>query len=180
MCTFTNVYAWHMFNHADKRPTTRQATAGRPWLAHLCFHAIHEPHPAMPQFYHDYANDPDYLGALTMWDVQVRSRVGGQQGCVTVRVGSHSPTLAPSGWSVAQSVTEYGRRQSHRNILHCRQRPTPRFMRRHRHSHACTSISSHTSVTKNAKSTASIVRLHMHAGHERTDIHYSTNFLRQV
>ena len=31
---------------------------------HLCFHAIHEPHPAMPAFYHQYAKDPDYLGPL--------------------------------------------------------------------------------------------------------------------
>lgn len=40
----------------------------RPFYAHLTFHAIHEPHPAMPRFYHQYANDPDYLGALTMFD----------------------------------------------------------------------------------------------------------------
>ena len=43
----------------------------RPWLAHICFHAIHEPHPAMPLYHHMYQNDPDYLGALTMWDVQL-------------------------------------------------------------------------------------------------------------
>ena len=49
----------------------RQLAAGRPWLAHLCFHAIHEPHPAMPAFYEMYQKDPDYLGALTMWDGQV-------------------------------------------------------------------------------------------------------------
>ena len=24
---------------------------GRPWLAHLCIHSIHEPHPAMPAYY---------------------------------------------------------------------------------------------------------------------------------
>lgn len=50
---------------------TKQVAANRPWLAHICFHAIHEPHPAMPQFYHLYQHDPDYLGALTMWDTQI-------------------------------------------------------------------------------------------------------------
>lgn len=49
----------------------RQIAAGRPWLAHICFHAIHEPHPAMPEFYQLYAKDPDYLGALHQWDVQI-------------------------------------------------------------------------------------------------------------
>jgi len=43
----------------------------RPWLAHICFHAIHEPHPSMPIFYDMCAKDPDRLGALTMWDVQL-------------------------------------------------------------------------------------------------------------
>ena len=37
----------------------RQLAASRPWLAHICFHAIHEPHPAMPHFYRLYAKDPD-------------------------------------------------------------------------------------------------------------------------
>jgi arylsulfatase A-like enzyme len=50
---------------------TKRVADKRPWLAHICFHAIHEPHPSMPEFYHQYANDPDYLGALTMWDAQV-------------------------------------------------------------------------------------------------------------
>lgn len=27
---------------------------GRPFLAHLCLHSIHEPHPSMPQYYHLY------------------------------------------------------------------------------------------------------------------------------
>ena len=31
----------------------------RPWLAHLCLHSIHEPHPAMPEYWHHYQNDPD-------------------------------------------------------------------------------------------------------------------------
>jgi arylsulfatase A-like enzyme len=54
----------------------RQIAARRPWLAHLCFHAIHEPHPAMPQYYHLYDRDPDYLGALTMWDAQLGRLLG--------------------------------------------------------------------------------------------------------
>lgn len=41
---------------------------GRPFYAHLAFHAIHEPHPAMPVYYDLYKHDPDYLGALTMFD----------------------------------------------------------------------------------------------------------------
>eukprot|EP00040_Diaphanoeca_grandis_P039447 m.259066 g.259066 ORF g.259066 m.259066 type:complete len:628 (-) comp37543_c0_seq1:99-1982(-) len=43
----------------------------RPFYAHLAFHAIHEPHPAMPEYYDMYKNDPDYLGALTMFDTQL-------------------------------------------------------------------------------------------------------------
>lgn len=43
----------------------------KPFYAHLTFHAIHEPHPAMPQYYNLYQKDPDYLGALTMFDVQL-------------------------------------------------------------------------------------------------------------
>jgi hypothetical protein len=41
------------------------------FYAHLTFHAIHEPHPAMPEFYDMYEKDPDYLGALTMFDVEL-------------------------------------------------------------------------------------------------------------
>eukprot|EP00039_Didymoeca_costata_P007344 m.98793 g.98793 ORF g.98793 m.98793 type:complete len:426 (+) comp13647_c0_seq5:523-1800(+) len=40
----------------------------RPFLAHLCTHSIHEPHPSMPEYYHQYQNDPDYLGTLTQLD----------------------------------------------------------------------------------------------------------------
>ena len=54
----------------------RQVAANTPFYAHLCFHAIHEPHPAMPQFYHMYSKDPDYLGALTQWDVQLGRLLG--------------------------------------------------------------------------------------------------------
>ena len=43
----------------------------RPWLAHLCIHSIHEPHPAMPMYYHMYKNDPDYLGTLTQMDAGI-------------------------------------------------------------------------------------------------------------
>ena len=43
----------------------------RPWLAHLCFHSIHEPHPALPEYYNQYEVDQDYIGALTQWDVQI-------------------------------------------------------------------------------------------------------------
>ena len=49
----------------------RTLAARRPFYAHLAFHAIHEPHPAMPEFYDLYENDPDYLGALTMFDAQL-------------------------------------------------------------------------------------------------------------
>ena len=61
----------HFETFLDQRTADR-----RPWLAHICFHAIHEPHPAMPEFYHQYANDPDYLGALTMWDAQIGRLMG--------------------------------------------------------------------------------------------------------
>ncbi len=43
----------------------------RPWLAHLCLHSIHEPHPAMPVYWHQYQNDPDYLGTLTQMDAGI-------------------------------------------------------------------------------------------------------------
>lgn len=48
-----------------------RAADDRPFLAHLCMHSIHEPHPAMPEFYAQYQNDPDYLGTLTQLDVQI-------------------------------------------------------------------------------------------------------------
>ena len=51
----------------------QQLAAHRPWLAHLCFHAIHEPHPAMPDYYRRYSKDPDYSGALEMWDAALGS-----------------------------------------------------------------------------------------------------------
>ena len=43
----------------------------RPFLAHLCLHSIHEPHPPMPKYYRWYTHDPDYLGAITQMDVQI-------------------------------------------------------------------------------------------------------------
>ena len=48
----------------------RTLAQGRPFYAHLCLHSIHEPHPAMPQYYRLYENDPDYLGTLTQMDAQ--------------------------------------------------------------------------------------------------------------
>ena len=45
--------------------------AKKPFYAHMTFHAIHEPHPATPEFYRLYQRDPDYLGALTMFDSQL-------------------------------------------------------------------------------------------------------------
>ena len=42
----------------------------RPFYAHLCLHSIHEPHPAMPEYYRMYQKDPDYLGTLTQMDAQ--------------------------------------------------------------------------------------------------------------
>jgi arylsulfatase A-like enzyme len=47
-----------------------------PFLAVLWLHTNHEPHPALPQFYHNYTDvfgDPagDYLGTLTQMDVQI-------------------------------------------------------------------------------------------------------------
>ena len=43
----------------------------RPFLAHLALHSIHEPHPAMPEYWKLYSKDPDYLGTLTQMDVQI-------------------------------------------------------------------------------------------------------------
>jgi hypothetical protein len=54
----------------------RQVAAKASFYAHLCFHSIHEPHPAMPEFYHMYENDPDYLGTLTQMDTQFGRLLG--------------------------------------------------------------------------------------------------------
>lgn len=48
----------------------------RPFLAVLWLHTVHEPHAALPEFYHNYTDalgDParDYLGSITQMDVQV-------------------------------------------------------------------------------------------------------------
>ena len=48
----------------------------QPFFAALWLHAIHLPHPALPEFYHNYTDafgDPagDYLGLVTQTDVQV-------------------------------------------------------------------------------------------------------------
>lgn len=47
-----------------------------PFLAVLWLHTVHEPHAALPEFYHNYTDafgDParDYLGSLTQMDVQI-------------------------------------------------------------------------------------------------------------
>ena len=51
-------------------------TEKKPFLALLWMHTNHEPHPSLPQFYHNYTDafgDPagDYLGTLTQLDVQI-------------------------------------------------------------------------------------------------------------
>lgn len=38
------------------------------FLAHLCMHAIHEPHPSLSQYFNQYEQDADYLGAITQMD----------------------------------------------------------------------------------------------------------------
>ena len=48
----------------------KTVAAQRPFYAHICLHSIHEPHPAMPEYYALYAKDPDYLGTLTQMDAQ--------------------------------------------------------------------------------------------------------------
>jgi hypothetical protein len=47
-----------------------------PFMAVLWLHSMHKPHPAMPQYYHNYTDafgEPagDYLGTLTQMDVQI-------------------------------------------------------------------------------------------------------------
>lgn len=56
--------------------TTTAATTTKPFLAVLWLHTIHEPHPALPEWYHNYTDafgDPagDYLGTLSQMDAQV-------------------------------------------------------------------------------------------------------------
>jgi hypothetical protein len=46
----------------------RQVQAHKPFLAHICLHTIHEPHPALPENHARYQNDPEYLGALHQLD----------------------------------------------------------------------------------------------------------------
>jgi hypothetical protein len=68
----------HMLNVFEgflKRKSPGGSEAG-PFLAALWLHTNHEPHPALPQYYHAY-NDSygewagDYLGTLTQMDVQI-------------------------------------------------------------------------------------------------------------
>eukprot|EP01047_Picozoa_sp_COSAG01_P053071 COSAG01_NODE_5648_length_4118_cov_3.920129_3_plen_102_part_00 len=55
----------------------KQIAAANPWLAHICFHAIHEPHPAMPVFWNMYATpgtnrgDPNYRGRQHIWTLLI-------------------------------------------------------------------------------------------------------------
>ena len=47
----------------------KQSVANKtPFLAALWLHYIHLPHPAMPKYYAQYANDPDYVGTLQQLD----------------------------------------------------------------------------------------------------------------
>jgi len=46
------------------------------WFAHLSFHTLHEPHPAMPEWYNAYTEAEggpagDYLGTLSQWDYAI-------------------------------------------------------------------------------------------------------------
>lgn len=41
----------------------------QPFLAYLTMHSIHEPHPALPEYYGRYERDPDYNGILFQFDV---------------------------------------------------------------------------------------------------------------
>ena len=54
----------------------RTAPSAKPFFAVLWLHAIHLPHPSLPQFYHNYTDafgDPagDYLGTITQTDAQI-------------------------------------------------------------------------------------------------------------
>ena len=63
-----------MFEEFVQRKTSGPEAS--PFLAVLWLHTVHEPHPSLPQFYHNYTDafgDPagDYLGTLTQMDVQI-------------------------------------------------------------------------------------------------------------
>ena len=54
----------------------RSVGSGTPFMALLWLHTVHEPHPSLPSFYHNYTDafdDPagDYLGTLTQMDAQI-------------------------------------------------------------------------------------------------------------
>lgn len=56
--------------------TRKTGSEKQPFLAMLWLHTVHEPHPSLPQFYHNYTDafgDPagDYLGTITQMDVQI-------------------------------------------------------------------------------------------------------------
>ena len=53
-----------------------KAESRTPFMAVVWLHTVHEPHPALPEFYHNYTDafgDPagDYLGTITQMDVQI-------------------------------------------------------------------------------------------------------------
>lgn len=57
---------------------TRKASGveASPFLAVIWLHTVHEPHPSLPEFYHNYTDAfgdaaGDYLGTLTQMDVQI-------------------------------------------------------------------------------------------------------------
>eukprot|EP00039_Didymoeca_costata_P025389 m.13161 g.13161 ORF g.13161 m.13161 type:complete len:719 (+) comp4799_c0_seq2:74-2230(+) len=56
--------------------TRKLSNESQPFLAFVWLHTNHEPHPSLPNFYHNYTDafgDPagDYLGTLTQMDVQI-------------------------------------------------------------------------------------------------------------
>eukprot|EP00041_Stephanoeca_diplocostata_P018626 m.391134 g.391134 ORF g.391134 m.391134 type:complete len:709 (+) comp21070_c0_seq4:212-2338(+) len=56
--------------------TRKTGSEKQPFLAMLWLHTVHEPHPSLPQFFHNYTDafgDPagDYLGTITQMDVQI-------------------------------------------------------------------------------------------------------------
>ena len=71
----------------------KNVALNQPFLALLWFHTVHEPHPAMPEFYHAYKDvygDPagDYLGTITQMDVQI-----GRIRNIVLENGIHNNTM---------------------------------------------------------------------------------------
>ena len=60
----------------ENTPVADSSAGRQPFLATLWLHTNHQPHPALPEFYHAYTDvygNPagDYLGTLTQMDHQV-------------------------------------------------------------------------------------------------------------